>query len=98
LPTYGKTNQFKLDYSRLSEAERSLFKRAVGKFVEDLKRGGDFRRSLRVKSMQGNPSILEMTWEGENGRATFEFGEPIIEGEPHVVWRHVGGHEVFGSP
>jgi len=38
-----------------------------------------------------------MTWAGD-GRATFEYGEPITEGEPHIVWRRVGTHTIFDQP
>ena len=47
--------------------------------------------------MQGAPGIFELTW-APNGRATFQFGEPVREGEVHVIWRRVGGHEIFGQP
>lgn len=68
------------------------------KFVEDLRNERRFRQGLRVKPMQDAPGIFEMTWEISNGRATFEYGESLIEGEPHVVWRRVGGHAIFGKP
>ena len=38
-----------------------------------------------------------MTW-GADGRATFEYGDPLTEGEPHVVWRRVGTHSIFNQP
>lgn len=48
--------------------------------------------------MQKWSDVFEMTWEGEDGRATFEYGEEIIDGEKHIIWRRVGGHAIFGSP
>lgn len=59
--------------------------------------GGKFRKSLRVRGVQGSRNVFEMTW-APNGRATFEYGEEQIAGEPHVIWRRVGTHDVFGSP
>jgi hypothetical protein len=94
----GKTDQFKRDEKALSADERQDLKEAVGKFVTDLKAGGKFRGGPRVKPMQGAPGIFEMTWERDNGRATFQYGEPLIEGEPHIIWRRVGGHSIFGNP
>lgn len=41
--------------------------------------------------------MFEMTW-APDGRATFEYGEEQTEGEPHVIWRRVGTHDVFESP
>lgn len=98
MPTYSTTAQFDRDWSRLSTDERAAFKRAVKKFIEDLEAGGTFRGSLRVKPMQKWSDVFEMTWEGEDGRATFQYGEEVIEGERHVIWRRVGGHDIFGRP
>lgn len=97
MPTYGKTDRFKKDHAALSPEDKKRFRTAVVKFVEDLKAGEPFRQGLRVKRVQGTDAIFEMTWAG-NGRATFEYGEEQIEGEPHIVWRRVGTHEVFGQP
>jgi hypothetical protein len=33
-----------------------------------------------------------------DGRATFEYGNEVIAGEPHVVWRRVGTHDVLSEP
>jgi hypothetical protein len=38
-----------------------------------------------------------MTWAAD-GRATFEFGEPVVSGQPHVIWRRVGTHAVLRRP
>lgn len=38
-----------------------------------------------------------MTW-ADNGRATFEYGDEVVEGQPHVVWRRIGTHAVLTSP
>jgi mRNA-degrading endonuclease YafQ of YafQ-DinJ toxin-antitoxin module len=98
LPTYSRTDQFDRDWDRLNTEERAAFKRAVKKFIEDLEAGGSFRASLRVKPMQKWSDVFEMTWEGEDGRATFQYGEEIIDGEKHIIWRRIGGHSIFGSP
>ncbi len=66
-------------------------------FVEDMRRGGGFRKGLRVRTVQGAVGIFEMTW-ADDGRATLMYGEAVIEGEPRVIWRRVGTHEIFGRP
>jgi len=38
-----------------------------------------------------------MTW-ADDGPATFEHGEPIQEGEPSIIWRCIGTHEIFDRP
>jgi len=100
VPTYDRTDTIEADLRRLSPDERRAFKAAARKFVEDLQKlpRGTFRRSLRVKAMQGAAGIYEMTWQGADGRATFQYGDEVIEGEPHIIWRRVGGHEIFGAP
>ena len=55
-------------------------------------------QSLRVKSVQGAPGILEMTWSfaSPDGRATFEL--VTVEGDVRLRWRRVGDHDVFRRP
>jgi len=97
MPTYTKLPRFLKDYGELSADEQERFQQAVEKFVEDLRRGRGFRPGLRVRGVQGAPGIYEMTW-APDGRATFHYGEPIRQGEPHVVWRRVGTHAILVTP
>jgi hypothetical protein len=97
MPTWDKTDRFLDDHAQLCATDRERFRRAVEKFVEDLRRGQGFRPGLRVKGVEGAPGIFEMTW-APDGRATFEYGNPVHSGEPHVVWRRVGSHIIFSSP
>ena len=55
-------------------------------------------QSLRVKSVQGTPGVLEMTWSfaSPDGRATFEF--VTVNDELRRRWRRVGDHAVFKRP
>jgi hypothetical protein len=48
-----------------------------------------------VKGVQGAPGVFEMSW-ANGGRATFEYGREIRAGEPHIIWRRVGTHSIFG--
>ncbi len=95
MPTYERLLRFNRDYEALSAEEKSAFKDAVRKFVEDLERGEGFRKGLRVKGVRGSPGVYEMTWAGD-GRATFSYGNSVRKGEPHVIWRRVGSHDVIG--
>lgn len=100
MPSHEEADQFWRDWAGLSPEQRAAFRNAVGKFVADLSTlpPGQFRGGLRVKPMQGAKGIWEMTWNGEDGRATFEYGEALTAGDPHIVWRRVGGHEIFRNP
>ena len=94
MPTYTRLPRFNRDYAALSPEEKAAFKAAVRKFVEELERGRGFRNGLRVKGVQGSPGVDELTW-ADDGRATFEYGESLGGGAPHVIWRRVGTHGVL---
>jgi hypothetical protein len=96
VPTYERLPRFNRDWDKLSDAERTAFKQAVKKFVADLERGGKFRKGLRVKGIKSAKGIFELTW-ANNGRATFEYGREVREGEPHVIWRRIGTHDVLDN-
>jgi hypothetical protein len=97
MPTYLKLPRFQKDFDQLSTADQERFREAVKRFIEDIKRGKGFRPGLRVRGVQNAPGIYEMTW-APDGRATFHYGNPLVEGEPHVVWRRVGTHAILREP
>jgi hypothetical protein len=97
MPTYARAPRFDKDFAGLTHDEQAAFRPAVAKFVEDMARGGPFRKGLRVKGVQGSPGIFEMTW-GDHGRATFQYGPNQLPGEARVIWRRVGTHAIFSNP
>jgi hypothetical protein len=48
-------------------------------------------------SVKGGTGIYEVTW-ATDGRATFEYGDPVVSGASHVIWRQVGAHAIFKQP
>lgn len=96
MPTYEKGNRFQADYDRLTPGEKAAFKVAVRKLVHDL-RIGRLRKGLRVKRVESEPGVWEMTWAAD-GRATFEYGRSVRPGDPHIYWRRVGSHDIFENP
>jgi len=96
VPTYAWLARFRADFQRLTPTQQQEFLTAVEQFVADL-RGASFRKGLRVKGIKGASGIFEMTWAAD-GRATFSYGREIVPGEPHIVWRRVGTHDVFSQP
>lgn len=97
MPTYAWFARFGKEFAALSGSQQVLFLAAASLFVEDLRSGGAFRKSLRVKGVQGSDGVFEMSWAAD-GRATFEYGSETVPGEPHIVWRRVGAHSIFGNP
>jgi hypothetical protein len=96
VPTYELLASFLRDLERLSAEERHQFERAIEQFVADLETGR-FRKGLRIKGVKGTRGIFELTW-ADDGRATFQYGPERREGDVHVIWRRIGGHEIFGEP
>lgn len=37
---------------------------------------------------------MEMTW-APDGRATWQYGDEVRPGVTHILWRRVGGHDIF---
>jgi hypothetical protein len=97
LATLAWLARFGADLQRLTPRQRAAFVAAVEQFVEDLRTGAGFRNGLRVKGVQGALGVFEMTWAGD-GRATFQYGEAVIEGKSHIIWRRVGTHEILREP
>lgn len=96
MPTYELTSRFRRAHAKLTREQRERFRTVIRtQFVPDLA-AGCFRSSLRVRRVRGVEGLHEVTW-APNGRATWEFGEPVLPGEPHVIWRLVGTHAIFGE-
>ena len=95
MPTYERATRFDRDLAALDGEERTRFREAVERFVADL-RTETFRPGLRVRGVAGAPGVFEMSW-APNGRATFQYGPTRGQG-PHVIWRRVGTHDIFGEP
>ncbi|MFF3558312.1 hypothetical protein ACFYXL_33420 [Streptomyces tsukubensis] len=101
MPTYETMTRFNNDLDRLTPDQRRRFRRAVTAFVHDLRADGHFRAGLRVKHLSGFPGIYELTWSagtGPAGRATWQYGEPVRQGTPHVIWRRIGTHDILTGP
>jgi hypothetical protein len=106
---FERTEPFKADYERLSEAEREKFHAAVRVFNEACDRFAQTKDhsawpvSLRVKAVADAPGVFEMTWSfsGPDGRATWEWTTITnADGQswPAVRWRRLGTHKIFRDP
>lgn len=96
MPTHAEREQFLREYTRLTREQRKAFLAAVGLFVAGLSTQR-FDQKLRIKRVQGQRGVWELTW-APDGRATFEYGDPVRAGDPHIIWRRVGTHEIFRQP
>jgi len=97
MPTREVLQEFLRDWEQLSSEQQHAFRAALAKFIEDLRARGGFRPGLRVKGVRSVAGVYELTW-GRDGRATFSYGRSIVEGEPHIIWRRIGTHEILRAP
>src|SRR6266540_5585944 len=97
MPTREILESFWRGWDRLTPEDQRAFLVAVEKLVQDLRAGQGIRKGLRVKGVKGARGIYELTW-APNGRATFQYGRAVRNDEPHVIWRRIGGHDIFGDP
>jgi ABC-type Fe3+-hydroxamate transport system substrate-binding protein len=97
MPAHDEWPQFLREFGKLTQAQQDQFIAAMKQMVADMRAGRPFRPGLRVKGVQGHPRVYEMTW-APDGRATFMYGAEHIPGEPHIVWRRIGGHEILSNP
>lgn len=89
--------RFLKDWARLDGSARARFETTVReRFAPDLL-AGRFRAGLRVKRVQGAPGVYELTW-APDGRATWQYADDSTDGDPHVLWRRIGTHDVLRSP
>jgi hypothetical protein len=86
MPTRDADPSFFADWKRLRREQKRQFRAALVEFIHDVD-SGQFRPSLRVHPMQGYPGVWEMTWEGNNGRATFSYGPEQLPGKMKALPR-----------
>jgi hypothetical protein len=97
VPTYARDESFYRDWQGLKREQKERFLAALEKFIKDAD-SGQIRGSLRVKPMEGHDGVWEMTWDGNDGRATFAFGIEQRPGKKHIIWRRIGTHAIFKNP
>lgn len=93
MPTFEALPRFLRDHKAITKRDAEAFQRALQLFIAGL-RAGAFHPRLRVKRVQSTADVWEMSW-APDGRATFQYGEEIVPGEPHIVWRRVGHHSIL---
>jgi hypothetical protein len=97
-PTYDRYGSFWDDYRRLAPARRARCRVAVRALVADLEAGRPPRPGLRVKLVHAAPGhVYEFSW-APDGRATSEYGRGQKPGQPHILWRRIGSHDIVRKP
>lgn len=96
MPTFDTHPGFERDVEKLTPEQSRQWRDALKLFIAAVA-SRQFSPQLRVKRVQGTKGVWEMSW-AKNGRATFEYGDEINRGEPHVHWRRIGTHDIFDRP
>lgn len=98
MATYSSTNSFQRDFAGLDPRYQERFKAlAKERFSPAIDAGPPYPADLRMIPMSGEDGIRELTVDRDI-RATWEFGEPVHDGVPHVIWRRIGNHDVYRNP
>lgn len=98
MPTFDRLALFKREYRKLTPEQQARFKVAVAKLVAALSRTpAGLPGEPLVNPLAGHHHVYELRF-APDGRATFTFGEPVREGQAHIIWRRIGGHDVLARP
>jgi len=102
---YTRLPAFLADWQALMPDERRLIKQwltddllpAFAAYEADPK-GYVWPAKLRFERIRHGGGICAVTWSfaGPDGRATFEFGTD--EGQPCIIWRRIGHHDIYTNP
>lgn len=101
---YSTLSAFDRDYARLPREHRDMFRTILRDHFLPAINDGAFTGTppwptrLRVHRLT-DTAIYSITWNftGPDGRATFHLdtGE---DGEPVLVWRRIGTHDIYNRP
>jgi len=98
VPTFERLARFDREFRRLPRELQRAFLAMLPVFIAALREiPPAFPAALRIHRVQGSAGIWEITFAAD-GRATFEYGEEILAGEPHIIWRRIGHHDVLAEP
>jgi hypothetical protein len=95
VPTFERLARFDREFRHLPLELQRAFLVILPTFIAALREAPPaFPPGLRVKRVQGMSGVWEITF-APDGRATFAYGEEVIPGQPHVIWRRIGTHDVL---
>ncbi len=101
---YRSLESFRGDFARLPAEHRTLFLHMLRTYFLPAIAAGSFSgtpswpKRLRIHRLS-NSEIYSLTWNfsSPDGRATFHL-DKIDDGEPPLVWRRVGDHDIYRHP
>jgi len=98
VPTFERLARFDREFRRLPRELQRAFLAMLPVFIAGLRESPPALPAvLRVHRVQGSAGIWEITF-APDGRATFEYGDEMVAGEAHIIWRRIGHHDVLSDP
>jgi len=98
MPTFERGPRLDREFRRLSPELQQAFVAALRLFIDALRFAtSDVPAATSGQARAGRDRRVEMTFAAD-GRATFEYGSERTPGDPHVIWRRIGGHEILREP
>ncbi len=97
MPTFERPARFDREFRRLPRELQRAFLAMLPALIAALRVDPPtFPPALRVKRVQGTDGVWEITF-APDGRATFAYGPEVVPGEPHIIWRRIGTHDVLSE-
>ena len=94
MPTFESVARFDREFRRMPRELQAAFLSMLPTFIAALRTTPPaFPPGLRIKRVHGSQNVWEITF-APDGRATFQYGDEINPGTPHIIWRRVGTHDV----
>lgn len=96
------TEKFKRDYKKLKSEHTNQFENVFESFMDELENHlankSPMPAKYRFKILRQSDGVMAMTWSDSRpaGRATFHIEEH--SGEPVLVWRRIGTHDIYREP
>ncbi len=98
MPTFERLARFDREFRRLPRELQRAFLATLPVFIAALKENPpEFPAALRIHRVKASAGIWEIAF-APDGRATFEYGAEIVPGEPHIIWRRIGNHDILSEP
>jgi hypothetical protein len=97
MTSYRRRNRFATEFGNLSAEDRKAFREAVARFVAALRSGSSPDPSLGISQLVNHPGIYEFHF-SKRGRATFHYETEERGKDAEIMWRRIGGHEIYKNP
>jgi hypothetical protein len=97
MTSYDRYNRFASEFDQLSSEEQKAFRTAVARFVAALWENRVPDANLGIRQMTDHTGVYEFHF-SKRGRATFHYKTEERGKNADIMWRRIGGHEIYRKP